>query len=129
MTSSVDATRKKALDARKSMATGPIERATPTVREGFHQYLCIDDPVRVQIMKDLGYTHRLDEKGKNLAVQTRGSEKYWLMELPLDLWEDAQKHKINKANERLDGVLSDQTMKTLGYKNIKNETSLGSEEY
>lgn len=98
----------KYVQARENIASGPIERAAPIARTGFRQYICKDNFENVRNCKELGYTHRVDEKGKPYLIHCKNGEKLYVMEMPIELWEAHQAAMHKDANRGLNDLRAGQ---------------------
>lgn len=97
--------RRKVLESRRLQSKGPIERCAPAPREGYHQHVCTAHEARTnQMINELGYDHRKDENGNNVTFKARNGEEFCVMELPLELWVDAQEYKNKEANKFMEQI-------------------------
>lgn len=78
-------------------------------RPGFHRHWFNDTPGRIPRALEAGYKHVQDLDGKNVArivgvAQTGGGQNAFLMEIPLQWWNEDQAVK-NKARDEIDAKI------------------------
>lgn len=122
--------RERVRKARENLSLGPIEAAVPAPRPGFHQHTCNSTPSRLNQMKALGYAHRVDDDGNPVVVEDRQGKKQYVMELPEQLWKDAQALKKKEALNAAAPITRNRKFGDSGeYFSNAGEFSSGTEEF